>query len=60
MGSLFWLVGLWIECGWLGNERTPTHVLPRLKHLISDTILTDADTPAIHITEYLILVFLTI
>ena len=23
-----WLVGLWIECGWLGNEKTIARALP--------------------------------
>ena len=36
----------------LGNERTRTRALPSAKRLISDTILTDADTLIIQFPVY--------
>ena len=44
----------------LGNEKTLARALPNEKLSFCDNILTDAHTPAIHITAYLILVILTI
>ena len=44
----------------LRNERTHSHVLPKVKRPISDTILTDTHTLTIHITVYFILDSLTI
>ena len=41
----------------LGSERTTVRALPSAKRRLCDSILTDAHTPAIHITVYLILVF---
>ena len=43
----------------LGNERTTACVLPNEKLSFYDRVLTDADTPVIQETVYLILVFQT-
>ena len=51
---------LWIECGWLGNERTLAWALPSEKLSFFNGILADAHTLTIHITVYLIPVFQTI
>ena len=56
---LVW-IKLWIECGWLGNEKTLSRALPSAKRWFCDSILTDLHTLTIHITAYLIPVFLTI
>lgn len=47
-----WLVGLWIECGWLGNEGTRTRVLPSAKRLFFNRILTAAPIPIIQFPVY--------
>ena len=44
----------------LGNEKTITRALPNEKLSFYDNILTDLHTLTIHITVYLIPVFLTI
>ena len=54
------LVLVKVDGGEVGNERTHSHALPKAKLPISDSILTDLHTLTIHITVYLIPVFLTI
>ena len=48
---LVWMV-LWVGCGWLGNERTPSHVLPNEKLSFYNEILTDAPIPIMQFTVY--------
>ena len=59
MVLLVWII-LWIECGWLGNEKTLAWALPNEKLSFYNGILTVAPIPAIQETVYLIPVFLTI
>ena len=46
-----WIV-LWIECGWLGNEKTLAWALPNEKRSFYNGILTDAPIPIIQFTVY--------